>query len=796
MSMQPNPGTGSLSRSCHEEFYLNLWSADVKVPERVRGFVFSLQGMPQTEAERWKLINKVLGRLAAKGFDAAVAPLEFRKKFSGDIVILSTDSINIRDVISTVDKLSKALFCKEVDITYTDYPGVFEDAWQNTFRECMKKNGFLCTASTYVPMSEFLSKNANKPSFRISASIIHGKPSLWIDPGQRIMIPLAFEEGKAATEDDSIPVRVLMDWKKAFVVGVYEETVSEYTNYQLIEHWVDRGVPVEGQHRIFKVKFGGDAKAYPYPEICVYKEYEKGRKEYSGRKYKPGERIQLVKELLEKRINNKVRFLGKSISFNSMPIPLSFLLFRKERYPSPKDFVVTLKKNGRAYSTNLLKVKEELEGGAEPYTGKIAGKYAVIAPSSLKGMVERALEVIEKTYSRLNFGKLEQTLPIRYVKSDKTSDYKEAFNLTISEIKDKVQVEKENIIVFVILPDVQYAGTIYYEAKDTFFNPPSFFDKVKPIQTQCIDAGTIRAIVSGKLNICETLVPQVYLKLYGRHAAVWLCTKPADSHVYGGDSGITAYACFDVSRRKKYKSQVSVFTAVIDPYGRFISFDVIQSGGEGLTKASFHKLIERIAQVCKAYSSEFPRIEPSLKFNLKRIVLYRDGHISRALKKLMADVFENGVPEEGLEPIPTFFEGRRDLPSNIAIDIVGVNKSPNRRVFAKDKDEWRNAKRGVCIVEGSDKCLLVGSSPHKDATGAETTTVQPLEIEKVHHFKINSQLEEPPVEALAREYFHLSYLNWLSFSQRSKYALPQKITQKTGEYISAQVRIPPNMIMW
>ncbi len=476
MYTQASINAGSLLHRYQEEFYLNLWSADAKIPEKVKGFVFSLQSIPQSEAERWKLINKVLGRLAAKGFDAAVAPVEFRKKLGGDIVILSTNSINVKEVISCIGKLSKIVFCGEADITYTDHPALFEHAWQNSFREHMKKIGFLCTASTYVPMSEFKSKNANKLSFRISTSVIDGKPSLWIDPGQRIMIPLTYEEGKVATEDDSIPVRVLMDWKKAFVVGVYEETVGEYTNYQLIEHWLDRGVPVEGQHRIFKVKFGGDNKSYPYPEICVYKEYERGHKEYSGRKYKPSERVQLAKELLEKRIN-KMKFLDKDISFNLTPISLSSLLFKKEKFPSPKDFVVTLKKNGKAYPTNLLKVKEELKGGAEPYTGKVNGKYAVIAPLSVKGMVDQAFNIIEKTYSRLNFGKLEKALPIRYVKSDKTSDYKEAFNLTISEIKDTLDIERENVIVFVILPDVQYSGTIYYEAKDTFLNPPSFFER-------------------------------------------------------------------------------------------------------------------------------------------------------------------------------------------------------------------------------------------------------------------------------------------------------------------------------
>jgi hypothetical protein len=774
----------------YREIYMNIWPANSKIPENVTAYLFTLMGAPLTESERWKQINMIVSKLASKGFDATNVPKGSKKSLSGDIVVLSTKLVNVSDILLLISSQVKAEFSNKVQLAYSEYPYLFEKAWQNTFREHMKKYGFLCSAGNYIPMSEFEKKDPRKPSFHISTAMIEGVPSLWIDPGHRIMIPLDFQEAVKATEDNSIPVRVLMDWKKAFVVGVYEETVGSYDRYPLLTHWKERGVPVEENHRLIKVKFSGETKAYPYPEICVYKEFEWGVKEYSGRKYRPDERIKLAQKVVAEI--GDITFLGYRFSFYHEPLTLSALNFKVRQFPSPKEFIVLLQKNGKQYRTNLLKVREELEKGAEPYTKKVNGKYAVVAPSVAKEYINNAFRLIEQTYTKLNFGTIKQVLPVKYVDSERTSEFKEAFNLTLSELIEKAQ--GENIIVFVILP-IQHAGRIYYEAKDTFFNPPSFFDRVKPFQTQCIELENLRAIATGRTDICETLAPQIYLKLHGKNAALWLCSQPADAHVYN-DAGITAYACFDVSRRREYKSEISVFTTVTDPYGRFISFDVIHSGGEGLTKASFHKLIERIAQVCKAYSAVFVKLEPMLKFDLKRIVLYRDGHISQAWKNLMEDAFINGVPEAGIEPIPEFFKNRKDLPSSLSVDIVGVNKTPNRRAYLRVEDNWHNVKRGTCIIEEEDKCLLIGSSPHRDKEGNETTTVQPIEIEKAHHFTINSTLSEPSVDALAQEYFHLTYLNWLSFRQRSKFALPQKITQRTGEYISAQVRIPPSVIVW
>jgi hypothetical protein len=78
----------------------------------------------------------------------------------------------------------------------------------------------------------------------------------------------------------------------------------------------------------------------------------------------------------------------------------------------------------------------------------------------------------------------------------------------------------------------------------------------------------------------------------------------------------------------------------------------------------------------------------------------------------------------------------------------------------------------------------------------EMNTLMPLELKKVLHLSINSSLQEPSIADLAREYYYLTHLNWLSLRQRSKFALPHKIAQKAGEYISAQVNIPQNIIIW
>jgi hypothetical protein len=162
---------------------------------------------------------------------------------------------------------------------------------------------------------------------------------------------------------------------------------------------------------------------------------------------------------------------------------------------------------------------------------------------------------------------------------------------------------------------------------------------------------------------------------------------------------------------------------------------------------------------------------------------------------MMKNVFEKGIPDEGIEPLDQHFTDRKDLPQSLAIDILGVNKSSIKRLFVRSGDSWTNPRRGLCVVEKGGKTALLVSSQAQKKEDRELNSVKPLEIEHVHHFTINSSLDTPRIEELAREYYHLTFLDWVSFYQRSKFALPQRITQKTGEYLSYQVHVPKGVTL-
>jgi hypothetical protein len=779
------------------EDYLNLWVADQKIPEKANVVTLSVSGEVAKDAgKRWKTINGLVNMLTRKGHITTHVPINLRQKFQGDVVVISTNAIDAAEIMQDIPRLEGATLkaASEAAISSSEFPSVFANAWQTWFRETMRRIGFLHHGlGTYVATDQLAQASVHKSAFRISPELIDGVPALWIDPETRVMVPLSYQEAASATEGESVPVRVLMDWKSAFVIGAYNENVSQFKDYNLEEHWRYRGIPVKPTHRVFKVEFGDQLTTYAYPEACVFKEYQRGKKELAGRKYKPSERVGLVQRFLAERLS-KVGFLETTFTFSPEPAKAIDLGYEKGEFEFGHAFQVLLRRGANVYPISILDVKSSFEKGAEPYTGKQSGSYVVICPEELAQKIGPALRAIERAYQNLNMGSINQLLPTRFVKGNKYNDYQEAFNLIIQDILFKSS-DTKHIIAFVVLPNVAWENSIYFEAKRVFFNPSAINEDVKPMQIQCIESNTIDKIIADKRYIIENIVPQLYLKLYGKHAALWLSRVPADTYVYPESPAVTAYACFDVSRRKKLKSQVSVFTAVTDGYGRFISFDSIPSGGERLTELSFYILIERIATMCKAYATQFAKIEPNLSFNLHRIVLYKDGRVEWNERDMMFKVFNNGVPEEGREPIRELFAKRKDLPQNLAIDIVSVNKSPNRRIFSKFEGSWKNPRRGTYYRKsGEDRCLLVSSQTHK-IDNEETITVKPLQLELIHHFDVNSKLPTPNIRAIAQEYYHLTFLDWVSFYQKSKFALPQRITQKTGEFLSAQVNIPKEVVV-
>ncbi len=777
--------------------HLNLWQSRDRVPNTVSATPLTLSGefIDKDPLARWKTMTRLTTLFPTKGVDATHVPQGLRHSLGADVLFLSTSPMDTSKLESQLPRVSNITMKigSPLQLRYADSPAVFDGAWRNAFRALMRRLNFLTSGASYVPPEQVSSTNPVKKSFRISTEVIGGKPSLWIDPGSKVMNPLPVVEARTATPERSVTVRVLPDWHKAFLVGTYPEEVKDYKELDLVEHWRFRGVDIQGSEAVYRVKFTEESSSYAYPQSCVFKEYEPGKKDQRLPKLPPSLRIQLAQDLL-RRLGFPM-FLGQTVSFDSVPLEARNYLASSSQFESGNDFIVTLKKLGKPMAVPVLGIKDALLGGAEPYTGKISGKYHVVAPVSVTDQIGPALRQIEQDYRNLNMGTISPAAPPIFIQGRFQSEYMEAFGRTIQDIlRETVSGRHQPTIVFVVLTNMGWKNNLFFEAKNTFFNPSAVLDEFPPIQIQCLEEATI-AKLPGNAPISYNIAPQVYLKLFGRHSAVWLCDTPADSNVYPDSPGITAYACYDVSRRRKLKSQVSVFTAVTDGYGRFIAYDRFSTGGENLTPLAFEKLVESISRTCRQYADTFAIKEPNLKFNLRRIVLYKDGLIDRREASIMEEVFSKGIPEEGIQSLPDYFKGRSDLPQSLAIDIVGVNKSSIKRLFVRNGNDWSNPRRGLCAVgRGGRTAYLVGSQAQRSQS-VEISTVQPLEIEHIHHFNINSDLPSPGVEALSREYYHLTFLDWVTFYQRSKFALPQRITQRTGEYLSYNVNVPKGVTL-
>jgi hypothetical protein len=281
---------------------------------------------------------------------------------------------------------------------------------------------------------------------------------------------------------------------------------------------------------------------------------------------------------------------------------------------------------------------------------------------------------------------------------------------------------------------------------------------------------------------------QVYVKLGKVGSAVWILDEPADAHVPGVEPGSTCYAYHDVSRRPDKKSAATAYSATTDSYGRYIATGAQPTGGEKLTDEVFHSILNELLRKVSAFHRR-QETSGEKDFHFKRLVFAKDGKIGWKEQKMMKKVIREGVPSEGKRPISEILEESGLLPDDMIIDVVSVNKSPNKRVVTRDGNGFDNVAGGNAMIYGDESGLLVSHKP-------ERGTAKPLEITANDHVSLNrDDVPEPTAESLLKEYYNLSYLNWSSIFSQGKYALPQILTQNLGENLSAGIDVPENMAM-
>ena len=142
--------------------------------------------------------------------------------------------------------------------------------------------------------------------------------------------------------------------------------------------------------------------------------------------------------------------------------------------------------------------------------------------------------------------------------------------------------------------------------------------------------------------------------------------------------GCSCYAYHDVSRRPKIKASATAYSALTDSFGRYIATGTKPVGGEKLTPETFYEILTELILKVSIFTQKFPRVNGSKAFDFKRLVFAKDGVVRDDEAEMMENIIVNGIPEENKEPIESLLERKDIFPKSLVIDLIGVNKSPNR----------------------------------------------------------------------------------------------------------------------
>ncbi|MHA1289556.1 MAG: hypothetical protein ACTSPB_19390, partial [Candidatus Thorarchaeota archaeon] len=620
-----------------------------------------------------------------------------------------------------------------------------------------------------------------------------GFPSIFVDPRTRIMIPLKEEEirhADKAGEESKIYVRILPHWQRGILIGTTAKKAADMQfpvgkkmfpahDYWKIKHNIDF---VRPQEEMMDVYVSSYERTLQYPESCVFAEFQRRAILPDDLKKDPNARVRESLDFIRNHFDS-VYFLGEKITFEG-PMATTDLDYREYIFLPPNNFKVIVG-NDMATTVHGLHGALRIKG---PYSGELNGKYIVIHCGNAD-KISRALPFITKAYSRLNLGTL---APLHSIGKnglvDAGGESVADYTSTIAELRATFSEKREKIIVLVVLPDV-YSSEIYFKSRGQLFE--RIFG-AEPIPAQAISYASLEKVADkhkSSYAICVNTASQCYIKLGGTGTALWILKDAADINIPGIPQGSSCYAYHDVSRRPKIKASATAYSALTDSYGRYIATGTKPVGGEKLTPSSFYDILVELLQKISIFNRRYGLLGNERAFKLKRLVFAKDGILRGDEVEMMTEVIMKGLPDERKLPIPKLLRKIPVFPKKLTIDIIGVNKTPNKRVFKRVGEKFLNVPEGTAISYDDNSGLLVSCSSH-------IGTVQPIEISLYKHLCLNGDfIPKPHISQIIDEYYRLTFLNWSSIFKQGKYALPQILTQNLGENISAGVLIPDDMIL-
>jgi len=764
--------------------YLNLFRSKQGISQPVKGCFVRFEGLTIDEkTKRRAFLQSIVSTLSKRGLDGAVAPRDMLDSF--DIVFMSPAEVALKS-LEWYRNLGPRLV-KDSQVR-TD---TIQAAWQNKVRAHLKNKGFLKVADQYVVEKNILDRRSIfKKAFRVQTVFVGNCPALWIDPKSRVMIPLTdaqIEHAASMGEESSIRVRVLPSWQSGILVGRTGKKADEMEFpigsrfYRTPEYWKRKNdiAFVRLEDEMLEVYLPSNEKTGSYPRTCVFSEFQRGMVLPNELKKSPevrvGEAVQFLKEYF-----SPIVFLNQNMELAG-PIDIGSLNYSEQSYPSYREITVVL---GQGKVVPVSGIHQTLKEHG-PYAGRLDGKCVVFHSSDDQDKISKAFEYLRNVYSDLNLGKLELFTEIGknglvYASGDTAVDFTSA----VAEARPQMATasKQQKVIALIVLPN--NSSQIYFKSRDRLFD--RLFG-LQPVPAQGISEETIDEILKGRRShfICANTASQCYVKLGGTGYAVWILNEAADKPIHGITPGSTCYAYHDVSRRPKLKASATAYSAMTDSYGRYIATGTKPIGGERLTPSGFYDILVELLQKIAIFAQKYSL--GSGKLNLQRLVFAKDGVVGYEEAEMMEQVINEGIRDEKKEPLKALLQ-KPLFPKTLIIDIIGVNKSPNKRIFDLSDTKFINVNEGTAVCYNHRSGLLVSCSP-------QVGTSQPLEISLEKHICLNREVTSPHISQIMEEYHRLTHLDWASLFKQGKYALPQILTQNLGENISAGVLVPDDMIL-
>ncbi len=770
---------------------INLFQADKRLKEPVGGFGLTFKGLQIAGAsERRSTLQAIVNYLVRSGVDSCVALPGAAS--AADVYIAMPDKAFIDRTLARYERLNPQLAPMQ---TLDGY--FLEDMWQNRIRIELQKRGFFSIGDRYVKKEDIIDRSTKyKPAIRIQARIVNSTPSLYIDPRTRIMIPLTAADVKRADElkeGSDIKVMVLPRWQRGLLVGTSgccaedkEFTLGDKAlkapDYWRASHGIDFVSPKD---KMVEVYLDGIGKALSYPSSCVFRAFERGESLDPGLKRYPDHRVRDSQEFLKNYLSS-VRFSGQDFNFfSASPVRPADIGFLEHKFPPASQLLVSIGQGLKKVPTTQLR---GAISGYGPYAGQLNGKLLVLY-SGDDSKTKKTVDELRKVYAEMKLGNLGLYHSIGaggYVKvgGESVADYTSA----IYGIRSALDEVKEPLLALIILPP-GIASSIYYRSREKLFEALFGY---KPLPGQAIKAETVDMIAGGGKSAYPSVIntaAQIYVKMGGTGYALWILDTPADVNIADVKPGSSCYAFHDVSRRPSMKASAMAYSAMTDSWGRYIATGTKPVGGETLTPSVFWDVLIDMIQKVSLFNRRYRHVGESREWELKRLVFAKDGVIKPAEAEMMLNVVSNGIPKEGREPISTVLTKNPSLPHSLIIDIISVNKSPNKRLFGELGGKYTQVPEGTAISFDANTGLLVSCD-------TRFGTQQPLEIAFHSRILLNmGGTQTPTMSQILEEYYRLTFLDWASIFKQGKYALPQILTQNLGENISAGVTVPDNMIV-